>query len=209
MMKFVTISDTHGHAHKLDIPKGDVLIHAGDISMDGKEAEVMGFLHWFAQQDFEHKIFIAGNHDFFFERTADDTIRKVIPEGVTYLKDSGIVVNGYKIWGSPVTPWFHDWAFNLPKGAPLCHHWNLIPDDTDVLITHGPSAGILDTNEQGDHLGCIQLLKRVRVIKPQVHVFGHIHTGYGNIKKGNTRFINASVVNDRYELMNKPIVFEL
>lgn len=111
-MKFVIISDTHGEHRKLTLPKGNVIIHAGDISRRGEKEEIIDFLDWFKELDFEHRIFIAGNHDFFFERSSEEDIKKVIPSNVTYLCDSGVTIEGIKVWGAPVTPWFYNWAFN-------------------------------------------------------------------------------------------------
>lgn len=208
-MKIVAISDTHCRHKSVTLPKGDVLIHAGDISYKGERSEVQDFLAWFANLPFAHKIFIAGNHDFYFEKAKTADVQTMLPEGVVYLQDSGTTINGIHIWGSPVTPWFYDWAFNRQRGAAIAKHWKLIPPDTNLLITHGPAYGILDTVLNGTHVGDKDLLKTVEVIKPAVHVCGHVHESYGRLKKGSTRFINASVLNEKYELVNPPVVFEM
>lgn len=208
-MKFVTIADTHGKHNDLILPSGDTLIHAGDISMKGKEVEIIDFLNWFDHQNFEYKILIAGNHDFYFERESDQKIKKILPEGVIYLKDSGTRINDIKLWGSPVTPWFFDWAFNRHRGEQIKRHWDLIPGDTDILITHGPIFGTLDSNKKGQHIGCKDLFNKVYEVKPKVHICGHMHEAYGTIDKSGIKFINASVLDDKYELTNEPIVFEL
>jgi Icc-related predicted phosphoesterase len=208
-LKFVTISDTHCRHDSIKLPKGDVLIHAGDITYRGKKSEVTDFLTWFGSLKYAHKIFIAGNHDFYFEQEKGASIEALLPKDVIYLQDSGIELNGIKIWGSPVTPWFYNWAFNRLRGAVINKHWKMIPADTDILITHGPPFGILDTVVNEKHVGCKDLLKKVQELQPKVHVFGHVHEAYGSIKKEATRFINASVLNESYELVNKPITFEL
>jgi Icc-related predicted phosphoesterase len=208
-LKFVAISDTHGQHEKLLLPKGDVLIHAGDISMRGDEASIKEFLHWFSHQNYQYKILIAGNHDFYFERASTGQIEKIIPEGVIYLNDTGITINNIKFWGSPITPWFFDWAFNRYRGEQIKRHWDLIPNDTDILITHGPVSGILDSTKKGEHVGCEDLLNRVNKIKPRVHLCGHIHEAYGTVEKKGIKYINASVLNERYELTNNPVIFEL
>lgn len=208
-MKFVTISDTHGQHQRLTLPPGDVLIHAGDLSRKGDPDEVEDFLLWFAAQNFKHKIFIAGNHDFYFEEAADEAIQQLIPTGITYLNDSFTITNGFKIWGSPITPWFYDWAFNRHRGDEIKKHWNLIPADTDILVTHGPVFHTLDKNLGGQHVGCEDLLHTVQAIKPKLHICGHIHEAYGSTEQSGTTFINASVLNARYELTNRPVVFEL
>jgi Icc-related predicted phosphoesterase len=208
-LKFVAISDTHCRHHKIRLPKGDVLLHAGDISYRGKKEEIVDFLDWFAKQKFEHKIFIAGNHDFLFEKIKAKELEELIPAGITYLFDSCTVVNGITIWGSPFTPWFHNWAFNVPRGKALARHWNKIPTDVDVVMTHGPAYGMLDSVINGQHVGCIDLLKRIEILNPKAHVFGHVHESYGKKERAGTKFINASQVNEEYILVNKPITFEL
>ncbi len=208
-MRFVAIADTHGKHKDLVLPSADVLIHAGDVSMKGERPEIIDFLNWFENLDFQHKVLIAGNHDFFFEREADEQIESILPQNIIYLKDSGTVINGWKIWGSPVTPWFMNWAFNRHRGDPIRRHWDLIPDDTDILITHGPMFRMLDRNYKGEHLGCKDLFNRIQEIKPKVHIFGHIHEAYGTVDKPGTKFINASVLNEKYELANDPVFFEL
>jgi Icc-related predicted phosphoesterase len=208
-LKFVTIADTHGLHHELNLPPGDVLIHAGDVSMKGNREEVEDFLSWFAGQDFAYKIFVAGNHDFFFEREADDEIHQLIPDNVIYLNNSHTILNGLKIWGSPITPWFFNWAFNRHRGEPIQRYWDLIPSDTDIIITHGPVFRALDKTTGGEHVGCKDLFNKVQEVKPKVHICGHIHESYGTIVKSGITFINASAVNARYERVNRPIVFEL
>jgi predicted phosphodiesterase len=208
-MKITAISDTHGQHHKLVLPAGDVLIHAGDVSSRGKPGEVFDFLNWFAAQDFAHKIFIAGNHDFYFENTATDDIMQIIPAGVTYLNDSGTTINGINIWGSPITPWFYDWAFNRRRGPDIQKHWDLIPGGTGILITHGPVFGVHDTTTTGYNAGCDDLLMKVKEIKPLVHICGHIHEACGQVNRDGTLYINASVLNQRYEMVNSPVVFEI
>lgn len=208
-MKFVAISDTHCRHLNLKLPKGDALVHAGDITSKGERMEVVDFLQWFARLNYTYKIFIAGNHDFFLEKVKAADLEPMIPRDVIYLNDSGVVLGNIQVWGSPVTPWFYNWAFNRYRGNAIKKHWNLIPANTDLLLTHGPAFGYHDVVINGNHTGCKDLLQRIEEVKPKVHVCGHIHEGYGNIQKGGTRFINASVVNESYELVNKPVVFEI
>lgn len=208
-MRFVAISDTHCRHQGLRLPKGDVLLHAGDISYRGKKDEVVDFVQWFAKQKFTYKIFIAGNHDFYFEKAAPEEIEKLLPPGIFYLNDSGVTIHGVTIWGSPVTPWYYNWAFNKKRGEEIRRHWNLIPADTKILLTHGPPFGFLDTVINEQHAGCQDLLRTVLTLQPKVHVFGHIHESYGSIRRSGIRFINASVLNEQYELANRPVVFDL
>jgi Icc-related predicted phosphoesterase len=186
-----------------------VLLHAGDITYRGRKDEVEDFLKWFSAQPFRYKIFIAGNHDFFFQKANAEALEKMIPKDVIYLNDSGIEIEGIKVWGSPITPFFFNWAFNRFRGATINKHWNLIPKDTDILITHGPVFGILDQVMNGNHVGCKDLLKKVQSIKPKVHICGHIHESNGKKKSNDTLFINACVLNESYELINLPQTFQL
>lgn len=207
-MKFVTISDTHGQHTGLKLPAGDVLIHAGDSTMKGTRAEVLAFLSWMEQLDFKYKILIAGNHDFYFESATTEEIRQILPANIIYLNDSMVTINGINIWGSPITPWFFNWAFNRQRGEEIKKHWDLIPTATDILITHGPVFRTLDRTVKDQHVGCIDLFNTLQIIKPKVHICGHIHEAYGTLEKYGIKFINASVLNVDYELINKPIEFE-
>lgn len=208
-MKLTAISDTHGLHRDLALGSGDVLIHAGDCTRSGKDSEAKDFMLWLSEQDYKHKVFIAGNHDWWFERATTQEVQKSIPKGVTYLNDSGISIDGIKFWGSPVQPWFLDWAFNRQRGSDIQKHWDLIPSDTDVMISHGPAYGILDRVVGGEQVGCKGLLKTLEAIKPQHFVFGHIHEAYGNEQRDGINYINASVLNERYQLVNAPIHFEI
>lgn len=208
-MKFVTISDTHGKHYGLDLPPGDVLIHGGDVSGNGKADQIIDFLNWFGNLDYQYKVFIAGNHDWFFERYSEKDIQSVIPPNVIYLNDSAVKLGDINLWGSPISPFFFNWAFNRRRGAEIKKHWDKIPAGTDILITHGPPHEILDRTDNGDYAGCVDLLNAINIIKPKVHIFGHIHEGYGMLEKDGTMFINASSVNAKYQLVNAPVEFEL
>lgn len=211
-MKITFISDTHNkHNHLTSkgmgniLGSGDVLVHAGDISSMGKSHEIKNFLDWFSNTDFKYKIFIAGNHDFGFE-LGYEIDRDYKDKGVIYLQDSEVIIDGVKFYGSPWQPEFYDWAFNLPRGEKLAEKWSKIPGNTDILITHGPVYGLLDYAPMGGHVGCEMLYKRVFEVKPKIHVCGHIHSGYGQKSIDGVEFLNASVLDERYEHANKPIV---
>jgi len=207
-LKITFISDTHGKHNELADMSGDMIIHAGDISSRGAKHEVIDFLDWFKDLDFKYKIFIAGNHDFYFEKALESEVRMLIPDGVTYLKDSGIEIEGIHIWGSPVQPEFFDWAFNRKRGAEIKGHWDLIPAKTDILITHGPPLSILDKTSRGLDVGCEELILVCERVSPKIHVFGHIHEAYGQLKQGGVHYINASVLDLKYRCVNEPIVLE-
>lgn len=188
MRELIFISDTHTkHCELTDFlndiyhRNNDVIIvHSGDISYRGSLTEVLNFLTWVSDLPFEHKIMIAGNHDFIFEEQRP-LIREILEKdfpSVTYLEDSGVEVMGLKFWGSPVTPRFFDWAFN--RDEDIQNHWDLIPLDTDVLITHGPPYKILDKTYRGLQVGCPRLAKKIQELTNlKIHVFGHIHESNG------------------------------
>jgi len=220
MKKRITfISDTHTKHDKITnfLDGGDILIHAGDFMSSGyNEMEATMFLKWFDEiNNYDTKIFIAGNHDRLFQN--ENQKMKGILTGyktIDYLEDEWMSVylneeDDIKFWGTPWQPEFYNWAFNLPRGEKLKEKWDLIPDDTDILITHGPAFGKLDYVDYNKiNVGCEELLKRVEEIKPKIHVCGHIHGGRGYVFDGNTHFINASILNDRYEFRNKPITVD-
>ena len=206
-MKIIAISDTHGLHGSLKIPNGDLLIHAGDLTRHGTLDDVREFNDFLSNLPHPHKIVIAGNHDLCFEK-----YRKACEEILTnciYLQDQEVIIDGVKFYGSPWQPWFYDWAFNLERGPEIRAKWDLIPEDTDVLITHGPPYGIGDLTFHKDNAGCQDLLEVVEKIKPKIHVFGHIHEGYGVTSNGVTTFINASSCDHLYQPANPPVVYEL
>ncbi len=208
-MTITCISDTHGfHRRIKNIPETDVIIHAGDISNFGEEHQVLDFLNWFSNLSHKYKIFVAGNHDFFFENEPKNYIEKIIPKNIIYLNDSGCSIDGINIFGSPITPRFMDWAFNRDRGREIQNHWELIPANTDILITHGPPFGKLDANVNSYRTGCEDLLKTVDKIKPKYHIFGHIHEAYGMTYNEHTTFINASILDEHYRIKNKPVLIE-
>lgn len=209
-MKIVCIADTHNQ-HGLILPddlKGDMIIHAGDVTSMGSKYDVEGFLYWFNKLPFKHKIFIAGNHDWFFEIAPQDEIDSLLKRypDIIYLNDSGVEIEGLKIWGSPISPWFYNWAFNR-LGDTIQPHWDLIPLDTNILITHGPIRGYLDMTTGGDITGCPRLLSKIYELpKLKLHVCGHIHEGHGIRKfKRGVNFVNASVLDDNYFMTYPPI----
>lgn len=215
-MKITFISDTHNKHEQIErfqLPGGDLIVHCGDSTGRGSWEECRSFVRWFENlAQYKHKVMIAGNHDFLFERapTMVPALFEVGPS-IHYLQDSSVEVEGVKIYGSPWQPEFYNWAFNLPRNGPqLKAKWEAIPLDVDILITHGPRFGVLD---QADNrrVGC-ELLHDVfeqRALKPKVHAFGHIHDSYGMIDTPNGIAINASNLNEQYQFTNPPIHIEL
>ena len=214
-MKVITISDTHTKHNQIPLEwlePADMIIHAGDISSMGSLREIENFCYWFDNLDqYDHKIFIAGNHDWGFQERPAEAMEIVSSyKTIKYLKDSSIVCDGVKIYGSPWQPEFFNWAFNLKRGAKLQEKWDLIPLDTDILITHGPAYGYGDFVLSGENVGCSNLLDTiVTKVNPKIHIAGHIHCGYGESFAHGTHFINASTLNEQYMVTNKPIIFEI
>lgn len=208
-MTLVFISDTHNQHAKVSLPKGDVLLHCGDFSGRGRREEVEDFLEWMSSQPHPYKVLIAGNHDFMAER--DPYLFNILmPKNVIYLNDSGAEVGGIRIWGSPIQPWFFDWAFNRQRGEDIRKHWDLIPPDTDILLTHGPPYGILDVvARDGRPVGCRDLLKKVtETPNIKIHAFGHIHEAYGQLEQNEQLFINASILDQHYNMVNQAVVVD-
>lgn len=206
-MKVIALSDTHGLHEELIVPKGDVLIHAGDITDHGTKEEVISFLNWFEKQAHEYKIFIGGNHDVFLEDYPVELL-ELLPSNITYLNNRSFEIEGIKLWASPVSPDFEFMAFGKHRSE-MAAHWQYMPEDIDVLITHTPPFGILDKSGEHYSLGCRDLLRKLGRVKMKYHIFGHIHASYGQIKVGDTTFINASNLDSYRGLVNEPIIFEL
>lgn len=224
-MKITCISDLHGHYPKLD--GGDLLIVAGDLTARASKDELLSFHVWVSGQNYKTTIIIAGNHDttlqneeypFYNRGWACDGVE--LPYNrVVYLCDSGTEFEGLKIWGSPWTKTFpgmnpHCKAFTVDTEEELAEKWAMIPDDVDILVTHSPPHGLMD--EVADYstgkiinVGSTSLKEQYQRIRPKLHLFGHIHEGYGQWKNGLTKFFNASHVNEHYKPVNKPINIEI
>jgi Icc-related predicted phosphoesterase len=217
-MRLTFISDTHTKHDKLNgfLPGGDLLVCSGDVSSGGYLTEIENFMKWYDKIDnYDHKVFIAGNHDFGFQEE-NEKLRGILTgyKNIDYLQDELFMFGEdyddmIKIWGSPWQPEFHNWAFNLPRGEKIREKWDQIPSGIDILITHGPPYGKLDwVKYSNENVGCEDLLSKVQQIAPKIHVFGHIHEGYGYVFDGQTHYINAAVLNGRYEFRNRPVTLD-
>lgn len=201
-LKIDCISDTHTKHDKIKLPGGDILIHSGDCTSSGLLSEALKFLNWFAEQDYSYLILIAGNHDWIFEENPILMAEECKNRNIIYLNDSGCEIEGIKIWGSPVQPWFYSWAFNRARGTEIKKHWDLIPNDTDILVTHGPPNMIRDGVPKGggfyEHVGCADLAKKILETSIKLHVFGHIHEGAGHSYIDGRTYVNASSLDGTY-----------
>lgn len=206
-MRIVAFSDTHNQHTEIQIPEGDVLIHAGDFTESGTLEEVLEFERFFRDLPHQHKILVAGNHDFYFEEYPE--LAAEIASRYIYLVDKGITINGVNFYGSPWQPSFQNWAFNLDRGAQIREKWDLIPEGLDVLVTHGAPYGIRDKTFIGENIGCEELLDAVRRVRPRHHLFGHVHEGYGQSVIGDTIFYNVAICNMHYEAANPATVIDL
>jgi predicted phosphodiesterase len=227
-MRITVLSDTHtrhGLIPMEDLPGGNLLLHAGDIMNSGyNKNDIWDFCHWFQSlKQYEDKVFIAGNHDRMFQNHPEDVKEWLDKFGnIIYLQDDDFVIygdgpngdipeNNIRIYGSPWQPEFYSWAFNLQRNSiELSGKWEAIPDNTDIVITHGPAFGTLDTvtGRPWDNLGCELLAERIERLRPKIHICGHIHSGRGIEYKNGTLFINASVLDERYEYTQKPITID-
>lgn len=219
-MRIVCISDTHCRLRKVKLPPplGDILVHTGDLTFSGNLEETEQELRELGRyrNDYKAILLVEGNHDWLGQRHPDLMGKLCKEHGVTLLRDSGATIEGLKFWGSPWQPEFCNWAWNLPRlGSELQEKWELIPADTEVLLTHGPPHGIRDDIRrlnvmkgewEVEHVGCFELSIRVKQLKSlKLHVFGHIHCGYGVEVNGGVTYVNAAICNEDYKPVNKPI----
>lgn len=199
------ISDTHNrHKHIQGLGGGQIIIHAGDATSRGLSDETEKFLAWFGGLDYTHRIFVPGNHDWLFERDPVRARQLCARYDITLLIDEAVTIEGIKIYGSPWQPWFHDWAFNAIRGEDIKKHWDKIPEDTHILVTHGPAAGILDVvpyanGTPKERVGCVDLLNRIAELpKLRAHVCGHIHHSHGHMRVGAVDHYNVSICDEGY-----------
>lgn len=214
MTTIVAISDTHQQHRKLDLPPGDILVCAGDIGGE-TQTSLEDFARWLKIQNFEHILVTPGNHDFF--TSSDWAVSSKILAPAHLLINQSKVIKGIKFWASPYTPKFGPFVYMLPRGdLRLKMIWDSIPLDTQVLITHGPPHGVLDLTVGIRVAGCELLDKRLWDLPDlRLHIFGHIHEGYGSnlhrpgTGRPETTYANVSVVDENYQLVNEPQVFQL
>ncbi len=206
-LKIVAISDTHGQRVK-NLPKGDLLIHSGDWSTHGSYLDTDIFVSYLRhiRTNYKKVIVVPGNHDKWVEANQDQARKEFAAVGVELLIDESTFFDGQHIYGMPWTCEFGRWSFmgNDVERADKC---DLIPDDTTILVTHGPPQGHLDAlaangSDPGAHVGCQRLRRAIDRVSPAVHIFGHIHEGAGVEVLAKTLLVNASCMDEYYRLVN-------
>ncbi len=230
-MRLVAASDTHNRLHQImdKFPEGDLLIHCGDLTGRGEHGEITRQLRALGELKSRYThgvVFCVGNHDFLFQKQPMIAREIAGNNGLIYLEHESTEIAGLKIFASPYTPTFFNWAFMKDRGVQIRRYWDQIPQDTDVLVTHGPPMGWLDSVEkvhtfinldgepkewvEVEHVGCEELTKAVERVKPRVMAFGHIHSGYGKaIHPQGTIMVNASLLGEDYKFKNLPIIIDL
>lgn len=205
----VVLSDTHELHRDLDVPDADILIHAGDFTLfslfSGSNRSLADFDAWLGEQPHRHKIVVPGNHEYILEKSAS---RNAALHNARVLINEGLAIDGLRIWGSPVTS-LGNGAFGMASPTERRNLYRQIPDGTEVLITHGPPYGILDSASGSNlHAGCPELLEAVIRVRPKLHIFGHIHAGYGTFADDFTTYVNASLMGPFGALDKRPLLFE-
>lgn len=197
-MKILHISDTHGcHRRLHDLPQADIIVHSGDFTMNGSEQEALDFMNWFCDLPYLQKIFICGNHDdCLYGATFDG-----LDDNVHYLCNSGVEIDGVKFYGVPM--FMGDCITDRQS-----KHYANIPEGTDILITHTPPFGILDFDDNINY-GSEELLSRISVVQPRLHLFGHIHSQHGTTVLNGITFSNGAIMNADYSNLEKPNFIEI
>lgn len=207
-MKITVLSDTHNF--EPDLPGGDLLIHAGDLTKFGFRSEVVKQLNYLHENldKYQDVLVIPGNHDLWAERHLNEFKEACLIGGLLTLFEEELTIQGLRVWGSPVTKRYHDWAFNKSESE-LYDIWEKIPQGIDILVTHSPPEGVLDLNRQGIRIGCKSLTQKVKEIKPLVHVFGHCHEDKGILTQDGITYINAAkmVVNFELDPVTRTLTF--
>lgn len=198
-MKILHLSDTHGcHRRLRNLPEADVVVHSGDFTMNGSEAEAIDFMNWFCDLPYSHKVFICGNHDDCLYGANIDGL----DDNVHYLCNSGVEIDGLKFYGVPM--FMGDCITDRQS-----RNYARIPADTDILITHSPAYGILDFDD-GINYGSEEILHRLPSIPNlKAHLFGHIHAQHGIVSHNGITFSNGAIMNYDYSDLSKPRIIEL
>lgn len=219
-MKIVAISDIHSHHRKLKLPDADMIIVAGDVSFKGEPEVVEDYIAWLKELPYAHKVNILGNHEMGYDKEPPrpkkiKALQLMQDAGIHYLENSEVVIDGLKIYGSPVQPWFHNWAWNMQRGEEIAKVWSKIPDDVNILITHGPPYGKLDRVERWtgevSYEGCKDLKERIqKLTQLKCCIFGHLHLQGGSmLEVEGVKYMNVAVCDEQYRPINKIMEIEL
>lgn len=213
-MKLCIISDTHNKLSKFTLPKADVLVHCGDWTLGGTFEEFRGFVKDLKaiRNNYKHVVVVPGNHDQIAETAPGVVVEMLKKTKVTALIDEKAIIEGFNFFGSPWVPACGNWSFQFENDDHAAAHWQRIPANTDILVTHCPPHGVLDIANSRwavGHTGCPELAKRVVALKPKLHAFGHIHEGYGMVSSAETDFINAASLKRDYVQQNEPVLIEV
>lgn len=205
--KLVALSDTHERHRQIDVPDGDVLMFAGDLTMTGEMAAVKDFAHWLADLPHEHKLVIGGNHDCCFtDHRRDKAIALLEGDaGALYLQGHGTTIGELNVFGTPWTQTYNEWCLQKDEDG-LRREFQRIPADTDVLVSHGPAYGTGDYLDGYGHIGSEALRDVVERVQPDLHLYGHVHQHHGRQAPGS---YNVSVLDGEYNVVAEPVVIEV
>jgi Icc-related predicted phosphoesterase len=207
-MDLVVLSDTHELHRDVEVPGGDLLLFCGDLSMFSKSlSAIRDFNEWLGELPHRWKLVVPGNHKFFIE---ENPCKRSILSHARVLIDEEIIIGGLKIYGSPMTP-LSGGAFGKSSPLDRKRHWAKIPEDIDVLVTHGPPHGILDRSPgQTEHIGDQELSARLKYLPSlRLHCFGHVHGGYGSHEQGGVLFINAALLGPMGDIAHHPVALRI
>ncbi|RSL17694.1 Icc-related predicted phosphoesterase [Edaphobacter aggregans] len=207
-MVLVLFGDTHELHREVEVPAGDILICVGDFTMFSRSfSAIVDFNEWLGELPHRHKIVVPGNHEFFLESNPK---RRGLLDNAHVLLDEGIEIEGLRFYGSPMTP-LYGAAFGKSSPNDRERHWSKVPDDTHVLVTHGPPFGILDVSpDQADRMGDPELRNRVRELSSlKLHAFGHIHGAHGAVEQDGVTFANVALMGHLGDLVQAPTVLRM
>jgi Icc-related predicted phosphoesterase len=208
LMDLVILGDTHELHHEVEVPAGDLLIFTGDFTMFSKNlSAIESFNEWLGDLPHRWKLVVPGNHEFFLEADPD---RRFLISNATVLIDEAIEINGLKVYGSPMTP-LYGGAFGKVSAVDRYRHWERIPSDVNVLITHGPPLGALDRSPgQLEPMGDPELMARVKELPSLLlHCFGHVHGAYGTIEEDGVLFVNAALMGSLGAIERRPVILRM
>lgn len=210
-MKICIISDTHFRHNELVLPAADAIVHCGDFSATGSHRDHFEFSKWFGSLPYKHKLVSPGNHDRYSEKQLHISKAIFADNECELLVDELKVIDGKRMYFSPWTPRYGRWSWMRERGEDIKKVWDGIPENLDLLVTHGPPWGTLDISiYDAVHCGCEELMKAIEEKKPRFHAFGHIHFYGGRVQEiGDTTYVNAAVCDESYHPNNNIVVIDL